>query len=127
MPLKRIWSFDAIPPEYEYRDGKPIPYYDGDVRKANSPNKNDGKYVGPSEIIGTPVFAEGRVYFAIGQDPAHGRGRGMLYCIDAGGQRRHHENRLPVEVRRTRPQPLDGGRRRRFGLRHGRRRPAALR
>jgi outer membrane protein assembly factor BamB len=84
-PLKIVWSFDAIPPEYKYRDGKAIPYYDGDKRKSNGPNKNDGTFVGPSEIIGTPVFADGRVYFAIGQDPAHGRGRGMLYCVDASG------------------------------------------
>jgi outer membrane protein assembly factor BamB len=85
VPLKKVWSYDAIPSNYKYRDNKPIPYYDGDKRKSNGPNKDDGAYVGPSEIIGTPVFAEGRVYFAIGQDPAHGRGRGMLYCIDASG------------------------------------------
>ena len=24
-----------------------------------------------------------RIYIAVGQDPAHGRGRGMLHCIDA--------------------------------------------
>jgi outer membrane protein assembly factor BamB len=85
VPLKKVWSFDAIPANYKYRDGKTIPYYDGDKRKSNGPNKNDGNFIGPSEIIGTPVFADGRVYFAIGQDPAHGRGRGMLYCIDASG------------------------------------------
>ncbi len=84
-PPEKVWSYDAIPPAYKHRDGKPIPYYDGDKRKANGPNKDDGKYVGPSEIIGTPVFANGRVYFAIGQDPAHGRGRGMLHCVDASG------------------------------------------
>jgi len=39
--------------------------------------------VGPSQIIATPVFHQGRVYVTIGQDPAHGRGRGMLHCIDA--------------------------------------------
>jgi outer membrane protein assembly factor BamB len=30
------------------------------------------------------VFHEGRVYCTIGQDPMHGRGRGLLHCIDAG-------------------------------------------
>jgi outer membrane protein assembly factor BamB len=83
VSLQKVWSCDCCPAEYKYRDGKPIPYYDGDKRKANSPNKSDGSYVGPSEIIGTPVFHEGRVYVAIGQDPSHGRGKGMLYCIDA--------------------------------------------
>jgi outer membrane protein assembly factor BamB len=80
--LKKVWSYDCIPPEYKYRDGKPIPYYNGDKRKKLG-NTGDGTYVGPSQIIATPVFYNGRVYIAIGQDPAHGRGRGMLHCIDA--------------------------------------------
>ncbi len=46
-------------------------------------NANDGRYVGPSEIIATPVFHDNRVYVAVGQDPRHGRGRGILHCIDA--------------------------------------------
>ena len=43
-----------------------------------------------SEIIATPVFVNNRVYVAIGRDPAHGRGRGALHCIDATRDRRHH-------------------------------------
>jgi len=85
VPLRKVWSFDCNPPHYRLRDGKPIPYYDGDKRKHNSPNKNDGLYVGPSQIIATAVFEAGQVYVAIGQDPAHGRGRGMLHAIDAAG------------------------------------------
>jgi outer membrane protein assembly factor BamB len=85
VPLKNVWSYDAIPHSYKYCDDKLIEYYSGDKRKKDGPNKDDGKFVGPSEIIGTPVFDKGRVYFAIGQDPAHGRGRGMLHCIDASG------------------------------------------
>ena len=42
-----------------------------------------GTYVGPSEIIATPVCYKDRVYVTVGQDPSHGRGRGMLTCIDA--------------------------------------------
>jgi outer membrane protein assembly factor BamB len=38
-----------------------------------------------SEIIGTPVFVDNCIYVAIGRDPAHGRGRGALYRIDASG------------------------------------------
>jgi outer membrane protein assembly factor BamB len=83
VALQKVWSYDCNPPEYRFREGRPIPYYEGDKRKRNSPNKNDGTYVGPSQIIATPVLHEGRVYVAIGQDPAHGRGRGMLHCIDA--------------------------------------------
>ncbi|MBN2505215.1 MAG: PQQ-binding-like beta-propeller repeat protein [Verrucomicrobia bacterium] len=80
--LKKVWHYDCNPPEYRLRDGKPIPYYAGDKRKANSANKNDGLYLGPSQIIATPVFHDGRLYVAIGQDPMHGRGRGLLHCID---------------------------------------------
>ena len=82
--LMKAWSYDCNPPEYKFRDGKPIPYYDGDRRKQRG-NTNDGTYLGPSQIIATPVFHEGKVYVAIGQDPAHGRGRGILHCIDAAG------------------------------------------
>jgi outer membrane protein assembly factor BamB len=85
VDLKKVWSYDCNPPEYRFRDGEPIPYYAGDKRKHGSPNKNDGSYLGPSQIIATPVFHNNRVYVAIGQDPAHGRGRGMLHCIDATG------------------------------------------
>ena len=81
--LRTVWKYDCNPPEYKFRDGKPIPYYAGDKRKKWSTNKNDGQYVGPSQIIATPVFVDGRVYIAIGQDPAHGRGKGLLHCIDA--------------------------------------------
>lgn len=83
VELAKAWSYDCNPPEYKYRDGQFIPYYQGDKRKPKSPNKNDGLYVGPSQIIATPVFHQGRVYVAIGQDPAHGRGKGLLHSIDA--------------------------------------------
>jgi outer membrane protein assembly factor BamB len=81
-PLKKVWSFNCNPPEYLVRNGKPIDYWDGDCRKHRG-NCDDGCYVGPSEIIATPVFHNNRVYVAVGQDPLHGRGRGMLNCIDA--------------------------------------------
>lgn len=82
VSLKCVWSFDCNPAEYRFRDGKPIDYWDGDVRTSER-NKDDGSYIGPNEIIATPVFYKNRVYVAIGQDPSHGRGRGMLTCIDA--------------------------------------------
>lgn len=65
--LKRIWWFDANPPEYKVKDGKPIRYPAAD---------------GPSEINSTPVLWKNRVYVAIGQDPEHGEGIGNLVCID---------------------------------------------
>ena len=45
------WKVPAVmrlqPPGH--RDGKPIPYYDGDKRKKDSPNDDDGTYLGPSQ------------------------------------------------------------------------------
>ena len=86
--LKTVWSFDCIPNEY-----KQTGEYDwithfclGDKRVKGTANKHDGAFVGMSEIIATPVFLDNRIYVAIGRDPAHGRGRGALHCIDARGQ-----------------------------------------
>ena len=81
-PLKKVWSFQCNPPEHLMRGGKPIRYWDGDKREKRG-NNDDGKYVGPNEIIATPVFYKDRVYVATGQDPVHGRARGTLNCIDA--------------------------------------------
>ena len=86
--LKTVWSYDCIPAEYRVTDGlHPITHYClGDRRVHGALNKADGKFVGLSEIIATPVLVNGRVYVAIGRDPAHGRGRGALHCIDPRGQ-----------------------------------------
>ncbi len=85
--LKTVWSCDCIPPEYKATgDWDPITHYClGDKRVHGTLNKNDGKFVGRSEIIATPVLVNDRVYVAIGRDPAHGRGRGALHCIDPRG------------------------------------------
>lgn len=85
VKLKTVWRFDCNPPEYKKGgDMDPMRFYClGDRRRSDSLNKkSDGLFVGPSEIIATPVFHEGRVYVAIGRDPTHGRGRGALWCID---------------------------------------------
>ena len=50
------------------KDGKPLKY---------------GLPDGPSDVIATPAVLNDRVYVAIGEDPVHGHGRGMLNCIDA--------------------------------------------
>jgi len=71
--LKKAWSHDCNPPEYRIRDGKVLPY---SLSWRKTPE-------GPSEIISTPIFYDNRVYVAIGQSPYHGRGGGMLSCIDA--------------------------------------------
>ena len=83
--FKKVWSYDCDPPNYRdpLNDGKPFNYYIGDKRKKYTTNTNDGTFLGPSEIIASPVFHDGKVYCTIGQDPMHGRGRGLLHCIDA--------------------------------------------
>ncbi len=65
--LKKVWAVDCIPPECRFRNGKPVAY-----RQEN----------GPSEIVGTPTCAAGRIYVTIGHDPQHGEGKGNLTCID---------------------------------------------
>ena len=66
--LKTVWQYDANPPEYKAKEGKPIKYPAAE---------------GPSEIIATPVFWKNRIYVATGQDPEHGEGVGHLVCLDA--------------------------------------------
>ena len=85
VKLKTVWSFDCIPTEYRAFGGlDAVSHYClGDKRCKDTLNKNDGTFVGESEIIGTPVFHHDRIYVAIGRDPEHGRGRGALHCIDA--------------------------------------------
>jgi len=65
--LDEAFRFDANPPEYRIRNGKPVRY---------------ATVAGPSEIIATPVVHNNRVYVPIGQDPEHGEGAGNLVCID---------------------------------------------
>jgi outer membrane protein assembly factor BamB len=65
--LKEAWRYDANLPSYRKADGEWVKY---------------AEYDGPSEIIATPVFYEDRVYVAIGQDPEHGEGVGLVSCID---------------------------------------------
>jgi outer membrane protein assembly factor BamB len=61
--LKTVWKYDCNP---------------GDRKKFHYPAAE-----GPSEINATPVFYKNRVYVAVGQDPEHGEGVGILSCIDA--------------------------------------------
>jgi len=67
--LKTVWKFDCNPPEFKKdAQGNAIIYPAAE---------------GPSEINATPVFYKNRIYVAVGQDPEHGEGIGILTCIDA--------------------------------------------
>ena len=79
--LEKVWWYDCNPPRTK-RDaaGKAIDYWAGDASRCDM--KPD--FLGPSEIIGTPVPHAGRVYVAVGRDPDHGVAPGILHCIDPG-------------------------------------------
>ncbi len=47
-----------------------------------------------SSIIASPVFAEGRVFVAMGQDPTHGDGPSLIYAISPNGQGDVTQSRL---------------------------------
>ncbi len=91
--LNAVWRYDCNPPHYKRLNGKPIYYYRGDLRVYKRKqqrgedvslfNAGDGSFVGPNQILATPVFHENRVYVATGRDPEHGLARGVLHCIDA--------------------------------------------
>jgi len=70
--LKEAWRCDVNKPEYRCDEqGRPRKYTARD---------------GPSEVLGTPIVWDGKVYALIGQDPDHGQGVGRLVCIDPGGK-----------------------------------------
>jgi outer membrane protein assembly factor BamB len=110
--LSTRWTFDANPHHYRFApDGSPIEYASGDYRRYRNKeelnrsieafnaetgknaiarradlskfNANDGTYIGPSEILATPIVHKDRVYILTGRDPLHGLGKGALSCIDA--------------------------------------------
>ena len=47
-----------------------------------------------SLIIASPVFADGRVFIAMGQSPGHGNGPSLIYAISPNGQGDVTESRL---------------------------------
>ena len=65
--LENVWRFDCDPAGPR-----------GDLRRYQ-----DNRQVGPSTIIGMPVFHEGRVYVTSGGDLWHGKLEASLKCIDA--------------------------------------------
>ncbi len=66
--LKKVWWYDCNPDERKVKDGKKLKYPAAEAY---------------SEIIATPVLYNNRVYIAVGQDPEHGEGVGIIHCIDA--------------------------------------------
>ena len=68
--LKNAWKFDCDP----------------DAPKENVHRFVQNRREGPSEILGMPVFVDGRVYVTAGGDLWWGKRRSVLKCIDASGE-----------------------------------------
>ena len=64
------------------KDGKPELLWKFDANLKTAVLELGGRGT-KNDIIGTPVVHKDRVYFATGQDPEHGEGIGILWCIDA--------------------------------------------
>ena len=67
--LRPVWKFNCDPAAPK-----------GDIMKFQ-----DNRRVGPSTLIGMPVFVDGRVYVTAGGDFWHGKPECWLKCIDASG------------------------------------------
>jgi outer membrane protein assembly factor BamB len=95
--LRKVWSYDCNLPEYKgigvenysLGDKDLLRWASGDreaiARDVERHRDRAGRLLSMSEIVGSPVFHNNRVYVAIGRDPRHGPGRGALHCIDATG------------------------------------------
>ncbi|MDC0935446.1 PQQ-binding-like beta-propeller repeat protein [Pirellulales bacterium] len=66
--------------------GRELWRYDGNPKDAIwRPASDSGKAVFRNNIIACPVFHEGHVLLAMGQDPTHGDGQGLLHRIRCDG------------------------------------------
>jgi outer membrane protein assembly factor BamB len=72
-----VYSFKAD----KGKDGKPELLWKFDINPKDSILELGGRGT-RNDIISTPVVYEGKVYFCTGQDPEHGEGVGILWCID---------------------------------------------
>jgi outer membrane protein assembly factor BamB len=82
--LKQLWKVDCNPPGYRERGGRKIDYW-ALVRGGPKDLDANGDLYSPSEIIGSPVVHQNRIYVTIGQDPLHGHGRGAITCLEPDG------------------------------------------
>jgi len=77
---------------YDAASGHEVWRFDGnpkDVRWLPRPG-----VLSRSSIIASPVFADGRVFVAMGLDPTHGDGPSLIYAISPNGQGDVTESRL---------------------------------
>jgi outer membrane protein assembly factor BamB len=63
------------------QDGKPELLWKFDANPKDTVLELGGRGT-RNDIISTPVVYDNKVYFCTGQDPEHGEGEGILWCID---------------------------------------------
>jgi outer membrane protein assembly factor BamB len=69
---------------YDAASGQEISRFDGNPKDARSLPR-PGVF-SRSSIIASPVFADGRVFIAMGQSPGHGNAPSLVYAISPNGQ-----------------------------------------
>jgi outer membrane protein assembly factor BamB len=69
---------------YDAASGHEIWRFDGNPKAA--PWRPRPGVLSRSSIIASPVFAEGRVFVAMGQSPGHGNGPSLIHAISPNGQ-----------------------------------------
>jgi outer membrane protein assembly factor BamB len=69
---------------YDAASGHGVWRFDGNPKDARWVPRPD--VLSRSSIIASPVFADGRVFVAMGQDPLHGNGPSLIHAIDPNGQ-----------------------------------------
>jgi outer membrane protein assembly factor BamB len=63
---RELWRFDGNPPEAQWLPRPGV--------------------LSRSPIVASPVYGDGRVFIAMGQDPSHGNGPSLLHAVSPNGQ-----------------------------------------
>jgi outer membrane protein assembly factor BamB len=69
---------------YDAASGREVWRFDGNPKDARWPPRSN--VLSRSPIIASPVFADGRVFVAMGQSPGHGNGPSLIHAISPNGQ-----------------------------------------
>jgi outer membrane protein assembly factor BamB len=77
---------------YDAASGREVWRFDGNPKDARWLPRPG--VLSRSSIIASPVFADGRVFIAMGQSPGHGNGPSFIYAINPNGQGDVTESRL---------------------------------
>jgi outer membrane protein assembly factor BamB len=77
---------------YDAASGHEVWRFDGNPKDARWLPRP--RVLSRSSIIASPVFADGRVFVAMGQDPLHGNGPSLIHAISPNGQGDVTESRL---------------------------------